>query len=129
MSDLTIRLVILAAVVLVVVVVSLLARRLGAPYHAALDLSGLDLPTGLVMFTSTACENCKKALEVAKATGAPLREITHEIEPGMFDKAGVAGVPLTIVIDANGTVVDQMGGIPQRRRLQRALARTRVTKP
>lgn len=129
MSDLTIRLIIVAAVVVFVAAVSLLARRLGAPYHAVLDLSGLDLPAGLVMFTSTECENCKKALAVAKATGAPLREITHEIEPGAFEKAGVTGVPLTVVVDAGGTVVDQVGGIPPRRRLLRALATSKSIKP
>jgi len=128
MSEFAIRLLVVAGVVLFVAMVSLVARRLGAPYHAGVDLGGLDLPPGLVMFTSTECENCKKALAIAKATGAPLREITHEIEPGTFEKAEVTGVPLTIVIDAAGNVVDQFGGIPQRRRLARALAKTRVAR-
>lgn len=128
MSDVAIRLLVVAGVVMVVVVVSVAARKLGAPYHAALQLDALDLPPGLVMFTSTDCENCKKALVVVKATGAPLREITHEIEAAMFERAGVTGVPLTVVIDADGKVVDQIGGIPQRRRLQRALAETGVAR-
>jgi hypothetical protein len=129
MSDLTIRLLVVGSVIVVVAIVALVARRLGTPYHAPVDLDGLDLPAGLVLFTSTECEKCRKARAVVKATGAPLREVTYEIEAAMFERGGVSGVPLTVVIEENGGVVAQFAGVPSWRRLNRALAEHPVGKP
>jgi hypothetical protein len=85
------------------------------------DVRGLDLPSGLVVFTSTGCANCAAARRNAAATGAPVREVTWELEAGLIERAGVSSVPLTLVIDDDGAVVTQIVGVPPMRRLRRAL--------
>jgi hypothetical protein len=123
MSDLGLRLLVVGGVVVVVALSTLAARRYGSPHLRPVDVDGLDLPPGLVVFTSTTCATCRRALGAAKATGAPLREITYELEAATFERAGVGAVPLTLVIGGDGEVVDQVGGVPRPARLRRALAR------
>lgn len=123
MDDLAARVLIVAGVVAIAVVATLLARRFGSPHHVPVDLTGLGLPSGIVIFTSTTCANCKEALARVRGTGAPVREVTHEIEEAKFEAAGVSGVPLTVIVDDDGRVVDQIAGVPRPGRLQRSLRR------
>lgn len=117
---------IVAGVMILVAIITVIARKLGSPHHGRVEVAGLDLPSGIVLFTSTECSNCKEALARAKETGAPLREITYEIEAARFESAGISGVPLTLVIDGEGSVIEQIAGVPGRRRLRRALDRAGV---
>jgi thioredoxin-like negative regulator of GroEL len=95
-------------------------------YHPPLDLAGASFQSGIVVFTSTECRRCKEVLAVAKATGAPLREVTYELEPALQEQLGVAGVPLTLVIDAKGQRVAQFAGPVRPQRLRRALRRAGI---
>ncbi len=114
------RLLLIAAVVVGAAVVALLFRR--RPVHPPVDISGTDLGPGLVVFTSTECQRCKVVLAAAKSVDAPLREVTYELEPGLQERVGVAGVPLTIVVDNTGAVVAQYAGLVSAGRLRRAVA-------
>lgn len=114
------RVVLVAVVIAAAAVVAYSARR--RPYHPPIDISGLGLAPGLVVFTSTECRRCKVVLATAKATGAPLREVTYELEAALQEQAGVTGVPLTVVVDAAGNSTAQFAGLVGRRRLLRALA-------
>lgn len=78
---------------------------------------------GLVVFTDAKCATCHSALAAARRTGAPLREITYDLEPGRLEGAGVAAVPLTVVVGPGWTVVAQFPGVPSDRQLRRALVR------
>lgn len=93
--------------------------------HPPVVIEGLGFGTGLVVFTSTECVRCKEALAAAKATGLPLREVTYELEPGLLERAGVTGVPLTLVIDVQGQLVSQIAGVKHRalRKAARAIGR------
>ena len=91
--------------------------------HAELDLTGVEFAPGLVVFTSTQCRRCKVVLAAAKSTGAPLREVTYEIEAGLQERLGITGVPVTVVVDGAGEPVAQFAGLVGSRRLLRALKR------
>jgi hypothetical protein len=122
-SDLAFRLVLVAVVVGAATVAALIARRT-AVTHPPVSIDGLGLGPGLVVFTSTDCARCRQALGLAKATGLPLREVTYELEPALLERAGVIGVPLTLVVAADGRLVGQVAGV-KRRALQRTIRRGR----
>jgi hypothetical protein len=121
-SDAAVRLLVVAAVALIAAGVAVLARR-KAIYHPPVDIAGLGLPAGLVVFTSTQCTRCKEVLAAAKSVNVPLREVTYELEPNLQERAGVVGVPLTLAIDESGNLVGQMAGVVGARSLRRAAAR------
>ena len=121
MSDVIVRAVVVVALMLVAVGVARLAARWQRPVHRPPDLHGLGMPAGIVLFTSTECRNCRNALAAAEDTGAPIRQITHELEPDVFEKAGVEAVPLTAVVGGDGSVTATFAGVPPARRLRRAL--------
>lgn len=120
MGDILVRVVLVCGVLAVAAAVAYLARGRFST-HPELDLTGVEFAPGLVVFTSTACRRCKVVLAAAKATGAPLREVTYEIEAGLQERLGVTGVPLTLVIDTAGQPVAQYAGLVGSRSLRRAL--------
>ena len=122
MSDSLVRLALILAVGLVAAGIGFLSRR-KVTYHPPVDISGLDLPAGLVIFTSTECVRCRELLVAAKSLDVPLREVTYELEASLQERAGVVGVPLTLVIDRSGLLVEQMAGVVGIRALRRAAAR------
>lgn len=122
MSDTLVRLALILGVGLVAAGVAFLSRR-STTYHPPVEISGLGLPPGLVIFTSTECVRCTEVLAAAKSLDTPLREVTYELESALQERAGVVGVPLTLVIDRSGILVEQMAGVVGTRALRRAAAR------
>ncbi|MDJ0923849.1 MAG: hypothetical protein QNJ77_04735 [Acidimicrobiia bacterium] len=120
MDDVAGRVLLLLGVAAVAAIAAWWARRTRS-YHPPVDVAGLGLPAGIVVFTSTDCPRCKDVLAIARASGAPLREITYELEGDLQRRAGVIGVPLTVILDGSGTPVAQLAGQVRRRSLQRAL--------
>jgi hypothetical protein len=96
-----------------------LANRWITPSHPPIDTGGLDLPPGLVVFTSTDCSNCGALMEMLRGTSAPIREVTFELESGLFERVGVDGVPLTVAIGEGGEVLGQAAGLPSQRALDK----------
>ena len=121
MDEALARLLIVAGVIAVAAGVAFLFRR--RAFHPPVDIDGMGLGPGLVVFTSTTCRRCKIVLAAAKSIGAPLREVTYELEGAVQQRAGVTGVPLTLVVDQSGTVVAQYAGLVTARRLRRAVGR------
>lgn len=121
MSSVVIRALVVVVLVGLALLVARLAGRWQRPIHATPNLEGLELPAGLVVFTSTDCANCRAALAAASDTGVPIREVTYELEPGLFAKAGVEAVPLTVVVSEEGSVAATFAGVPGARGLRRAL--------
>lgn len=119
-DDILGRVILVAGVLVIAAIVAYLSRR--RPPHAPVDIAGLGFGPGLVVFTSTECRRCKLVLTAAKATGAPLREVTYELESSLQERAGVTGVPLTIVVDSVGEPTAQFAGLVGERRLRRALS-------
>jgi hypothetical protein len=124
-DELTIRLMTVAGILLLAAGGALWARG-RRPFHPPIQIAGLDLPPGVVVFTSTRCRRCKDAIAAAKALDVPLREVTYELEADLQERAGVSGVPLTIVIDHSGLLVAQYAGKVRLRTLQRAVARAQL---
>jgi hypothetical protein len=122
-SSILVRTLVLFALVGLAVGLARVATRWQRPVHATPSLEGLGVPAGLVIFTSTDCANCRAALGVAADTGAPVREITYELEPMLFRQAGVEAVPLTVVMSNEGSIVATFAGVPRQRGLRRALRR------
>ena len=104
--------------------IGLWSRR--RPFHPPVDITGAGFDSGLVVFTSTECRRCREVLAAAKSTGTPLREVTYELEPGLQERLGVTGVPLTLVVDGSGQVAAQFAGKVGSRKLRRAVTRAGV---
>jgi hypothetical protein len=125
MSDIAVRLILVVAVIAAAAAGGLLARRTSSG-HPPVHIDGAGFSSGLVVFTSTECSKCKDVIAAAKATGAPLREVTYELEPGLQERVGVVGVPLTLVIDNTGLLSRQFAGSVGEQKLRRALDRAGV---
>jgi len=97
------------------------AGRRGEP----IDVSGLAEGPAVVIFTKDDCATCAAALELVAGLGLPVRQVRAEDEPEVFEERGVAGVPLTVVIDRDGNRRGQFGGAPAGGPLARAARRAR----
>ena len=117
------RVVIVLVAAVIVIVVMRLAGRLRRPSHPSIDLGDIGPRPGVVLFTSTDCTNCKEALAVVGSLGVEVREITWELEPGIFESVGVEAVPLVTVVDAVGHTELLAAGVPRRGALRRAVRR------
>lgn len=121
MSDQILRIVVVLVVAVVAILIALVARKLVRPIHPGITVGDVGDRPGVVLFTSTDCTNCKEAIASLKAESVPFREITHELEPQRFESWTVLAVPLTVVLDADGGVVEMMSGVPRRRTLRKAI--------
>ncbi len=120
MDEPLLRLAVVAIAAAAVGGIAVLTRRWQKPTHARIDVAGLGLPPGVVVFTSTDCTKCKEALAMLRPLDIPLREVTWEIEGALLERARVSAVPLTVFVGDSGQVVDQIVGVPRRRRLSKA---------
>ena len=111
---------VLVLVVVVIVVVRLVARWQKPP-HPPLDLDGLGERPGVVVFTSTDCPTCSTAMQTVGSVAAPIREVTWELEPHVFDQYNVEAVPLVAVLDRDGRSTMFETGVPSHGRYARAI--------
>ena len=121
MEDFAARALLVVGVVVAAVVVGRIMRRWQRPTHPPVDLAGLGLPPGIIAFTSTQCDNCKKVMAIVGSINVPVREVTHELEGSLFDAAGVEAVPLLVVTDRSGVVARQLAGTPSKAAVRRAV--------
>ncbi|NND83511.1 MAG: hypothetical protein HKN46_00005 [Acidimicrobiia bacterium] len=79
---------------------------------------------GVLLFTSSTCPTCPPASElVHRLGGDDVRELTWPTDTVAFHKLGVGNVPATFVVNRTGKVVDTFEGVPEERRLERAVRR------
>ncbi len=121
MSDQILRVVVVLVVALVALLVALVAHRLARPVHPQITVGEVGDRPGVVLFTSTDCSNCKDAIALLKEESVSFREITHDLEPQRFESWTVLAVPLTVVLDVDGGVVEMMSGVPRQRALRKAI--------
>lgn len=121
MDDIAIRVVLVAIVAIGAIVVGRSADRWQRPHHPPVRLAGMDLPPGVIAFTSTQCDNCKRVMATLRTIAAPVREVTHDLESQLFAAAGVEAVPLIVVTNADGDVIRQLAGTPSARSIRRAV--------
>jgi hypothetical protein len=120
MSPLFRAAIVLVLVVIVVAVVRSIARWKKPP-HPPIGLDGLGDRPGVVVFTSTDCDTCARAMQVVGDAGPAVREVTWELEPRLFAEYRVEAVPLIAVLDDEGRSVLFQTGIPERRRFRKAI--------
>ena len=116
--DLVGRIVVIVVVLIVALLLARLSRPLQSAAHPSLTIPPGDLPAGVVLFTSTDCDQCAAARAALKAAGVEYREVTHEIESARFDRYGVQGVPLLAKIEDDGSQSYLAAGVPTRRGLR-----------
>ena len=75
-----------------------------------------------MLFTSTTCPTCKEAIALLQEMRLPYREVTSDLEAHRFETWGVVAVPVTVVVDADSSVVAAISGVPKKRALSRAAA-------
>jgi hypothetical protein len=121
-SEALLRFVLVAVLVAAALGVGRVWRRSAAARHRPVDVAGLGLPPGVLLFTSTGCTNCSEARWRVEQLGVAVREVTWELEPAMFERAGVESVPLVVFADGAGRTVAQVVGIPSRAALRSGLA-------
>lgn len=107
--------------VIAVIVVARLVARWQKPPHPPLALDGLGDRPGVVVFTSTDCPTCVEAMRTVGGVTAPIREVTWELEPHLFDQYHVEAVPLVAVLDRDGRSTMFETGAPNRGRYARAI--------
>ena len=121
MTDELFRILVVLGVVAVAGLAAFIARKLARPVHPAITVGEVGDRPGVVLFTSTDCGNCKEAIAVLEGASIPFREVTYDLEPQRFETWDVVAVPLTVVLDVHGGVVDSMTGVPHRRALVKAV--------
>lgn len=121
MSDQILRIVVVLAVVSVAVLAASIARKLAKPVHPDITVGEVGDRPGVVLFTSTDCSNCKDAIATLEGESIPFREVTYDLEPHRFETWDVLAVPMTVVLDRDGKVVEAISGVPRRRALTRAV--------
>lgn len=123
MPDLVIRALSLGGLAALAVLVGMRANHARRSSQPLARLERLDLDAAVVAFTSTDCSNCKKVMRMLGGLGVTVREVTFELEPGLFEAAGVEGVPLVVVARRDGNAAVQFGGSVRRAAVARALRR------
>ena len=113
----------LAAVVAVGVVlgVGYLGRRRERRAAMATRLRLDGIKERVLFFTDSACKRCDLVRGRLESFGAAFAEISYDHEPELHRMIGVTGVPLLVVRNDAGTIVDRIAGVASVRRLRRAL--------
>lgn len=121
MTDLVVRLVLIAVVVAAATGVASWARRRERrrALRAPLDLTDLD--GDILFFSDAVCSRCDVMRARLVALGVEFHEIAYDRDPETHRRVGVTGVPLVVVRDATGVEVRRFAGVPGRARLALAL--------
>jgi glutaredoxin len=115
MSEAWIRILIALAVIAAAVLVAFVSSRIRKPVHPSVVVGDIGDRPGVVMFTSTDCSTCKRAIERLKSASIPFREVTHELEPHRLEAWEVVAVPLTVFLNASSEAVSVLTGVPSKR--------------
>jgi len=121
-SDAVLRLLLVVAIVVAAAAVAWVASRFRRPPHPTVTVGDIGDRPGVVVFTSTNCSTCREARGVLEEMRVPFREVTSELEQRRFEEWGVVAVPLIVVIDEGGGVVETYTGIPRRGALRRSIS-------
>jgi hypothetical protein len=102
MSDVWLRLIVVAAALGVAVSIAYLLRRSSKPETRVIDQTGL--PEGVYLFSSRTCPTCVSArdrLEGALGPGS-FEELIWEDDPAVFTAIGVTEVPAVLRVGPGG---------------------------
>ncbi len=122
MSEPWVRAVVTIAGVGVVLLVAYLGRRRERRDAAGTPLRLDGIQGRVLFFTDAACARCDLVRDRLDSLGAAFAEIAYNHEPDLHLAIGVTGVPLLVVRDGAGAVVDRVAGVASERRIRRALS-------
>lgn len=116
MTDVTLRIVIVAGVAVVAIVIGLVVRSGSLVRRVPVRLTGV--PAGLVLFTSRSCASCGRVRSSLVELGLEATEIVAEDAGGAFPLGVVDRVPALASVDERGEgwIVK---GVPSTRRIRR----------
>jgi hypothetical protein len=102
MSDVWLRLAIVAAVLGVAALVALMVRTSHRQHPSVIQV---PLPPGVYLFTSATCADCRLVRETIVGALGPngYTEIRWEEQPSWFEEVGVDAVPSTVVVAESGS--------------------------
>lgn len=115
MTDLSVRLAVVAVVVLVALAWAALRRRGAAWRRRAVEMPGLG--SGVYLFTSETCSSCPAARDsLTVALGSHgFEEITYEEQPELFDRLSITRVPTVAQVRSDGRAWAAQGVLTPRR--------------
>lgn len=133
------RLLLAAALVAVAVIVAqVLRRRRPEPPTQArwqvptqldrADFDGVDRPWLVVVFTSSTCDSCGRALEKARVLASPtvaFQDVPYQSRKDLHERYAIEVVPTTLAVDAEGVVQASFVGAPTATDLWAAVAEAR----
>lgn len=76
----------------------------------------------MLLFTDAACRRCDLVRDRLVTLAAGFTEIAFNHEPDLHRAIGVTGVPLLVVRDGSGRIVDRVAGVASVRRIRLALS-------
>lgn len=134
------RLLLVAALVVVAVVVAqVLQRRRPEPPTQGrwpvptqldrADFEGADRPWLVVVFTSTTCDSCAKAVEKASALASDevaFQDVPYQSRKDLHQRYAVEAVPTILAVDLEGVVQASFVGTPTATDLWAAVAEART---
>ena len=120
MSDPVARFLIAVGIIASALLLAAILNRYRKPVHPTVRVGEVGDRPGIVLFTSTDCSTCKRAIGRLKQLGMDFREVTYELEPSRFEAWGVVAVPLTVFVGADSEIGDVHTGVPSARKLRRA---------
>jgi len=123
MPEFAVRVLLVGGLIAAAVAVGMMATRSRRSAQPPVRVGRLGSDAAIIAFTSTDCSRCRSVMRLLSDFDVSVREITYELEPGLFDEAGVEGVPLVVVRRPDGSHSAQFGGVVGRWRLRRALVR------
>lgn len=104
MSDLAIRVAVVAAAILLILGYSMIKSR---NPKAGRAIANTGLAPGVYLFSSKTCHECDGARGLL--TGSDFHEISWEDQPEEFERLGIGEVPSTLVVGSRGAATLHRG--------------------
>jgi hypothetical protein len=125
MSDLTLRLVLVAGVIAIALLAAFLGYRRSLRTRVDVDVDGFG--GRVLFFTERSCAGCDRVRAMLSGVDGVV-EYRHEDDPERLADAGVTAVPVLVMRDATGGIADRIAGVPSVRRLSVGFRRAGITK-
>jgi hypothetical protein len=108
MSEVWVRVLVVAAALVLVWIVAAMARL---PARSGTAFDGAGLAPGVYLFTSRACLDCQVVRDrlVERLGTEAFTEIEWEEDPDLFALTGIEAVPCTVVVTGDGEAIRHPG--------------------
>jgi hypothetical protein len=122
-TETTLRLVVVGAVLMAALVMIWYFRRRAARTGLPVDVTALVAGPAAVVFTKDDCRTCVRTLERLRTLDIAVVQIRAESQPRALERRAITAVPVTVIVDDGGVTRGQFRGLPPMRALRRAVHR------